>query len=129
YNSAAFRIAEMPNLSSLQRQGEELCLRSDAVTGIMAATSFCMTSRQLRGEGLSVTHNALHSNSTTQGAAPVYYREEVIIFAQLDGQVSIYRMIWTRGEDIGIAGRAILQRTANGSQSRIYRALESWTRR
>lgn len=129
YNSADFRTAEMPNLAGLSRQGDSLCLRSNKVPGIMAATDFCLTSSRYQSPGLTVTHNALSINNTNSGTAPIYYREEVIIFAQLSDRVGLYRMIWTRGQEIGMAGKAVLQRTASGSQSRIYRALEAWSQR
>lgn len=129
YNSEAFRVAEMPNLASLQQSGGTLCLRSDAVTGIVDATDFCLASSRMTADGLTVTHNVLRSNNTAGGAAPVFYREEVIVFAQLDGRVGLHRIIWTRGQEIGMAGRTILQRTATSSQSRVYRALEAWLSR
>lgn len=129
YNSAAFRIAEMPNLAALTRSGSDLCLRSSAVTGIVDANDFCLTSSRTATDTLTVTHNALRTNNTAGGAAPMYYREEVIVFAQLDGQVGLHRITWTRGQDIGMAGRTILQRTASSSQARVYRALEEWLSR
>ena len=125
YNSSAFRTAEMPNLAALHRRGDQICLRSNAVAGVMAATNFCLTSSRMQLDNITVTHNTLTQNNT-ENASPIFYREEIIVFAQLSEQVAIYRMIWTRGQDIGMAGKAILQRTAGNSQSRIYRALENW---
>lgn len=127
YNSAAFRTTEMPNLADLRSQGDQLCLRSNRIPGVVSATDFCLTSSRYQDTGLTVTHNALSINNTDSGAAPVYYREEVIIFAQLSERVGLYRMIWTRGQEIGMAGKTILQRTASSSQSRVYRALEEWS--
>jgi len=129
YHSAAFRTAEMPNLDHVTLSDDQVCLKSGAVPGIIAATDFCLSSSRFDADGLIVTHNALSTNHTANGAAPVYYREEIIVFAQLDDGVGVFRMIWTRGQDIGTAGRTILQRTASSSQSRIYRSLEAWANR
>ncbi|MEL6343654.1 MAG: hypothetical protein AAFV53_11025 [Myxococcota bacterium] len=126
YNSEAFRTAEMPNLSALRRNGDQLCLQSAAVTGVMMATDFCMQSHRMAGADFTVTHNVLSGNNDAAGTAPMFFREEVIVFVQQDAGVGVYRRILTRGEDIGMAGRMVLQRTASMSQSRIYRALETW---
>ena len=129
YLSTAFRLAEMPGLAAVDSRPDGVCLRSGAVPGVLEANDFCLKVSRYAEPGLSVLHAALSENRAGGGAAPMFYREEVLVFAQVGDGVGVYRATWTRGQELGTAGRMLLQRTAASSQTRIYRALETWMAR
>lgn len=129
YLSSAFRLSEMPGLARLEERSDGVCLQTLAVPGVVEANDFCQKVSRYAEPGLSVIHAVLSENRSQGGAAPVYFREEVLVFAQVGEGVGVYRATWTRGQELGTAGRILLQRTASGSQSRIYQSLEAWMQR
>lgn len=128
YHSEAFRLSEMPGLDGLTVTGNTTCLFSDAVPGILSSTRFCLDTNEHAVDGIHLTHAALQENQQPAGQA-VYLREEVVVFAEIPDGVGVYRVTFTRAQDIGSASRMVLERTAKMTQGRIYRSLEEWMRR
>ncbi len=128
YHSEAFRLAEMPGLTSLSITGDTACLFSDAVPGIMASTRFCLRTTEHTDEGLHLTHAALRDNQQPADQT-MYLREEIVVLATIPDGVGIYRVTYTRAQDIGAASRMVLERTASLAQGRLYRSLEEWLAR
>jgi hypothetical protein len=56
----------------------------------------------------------------------VYYRESVVAFVdRAEGGVAVYRIVFTRGKDMGPVQRSILKQVAASSQTKIATALEA----
>lgn len=128
YHSEDFRLAEMPGLDGLTITSGRTCLFSDAVPGILQSTRFCLKTGQRTSEALHLTHAALSENQQPAGQH-MYLREEVVVLATIPDGVGIYRVTYTRAQDIGPAARVVLERTARSTQGRLYRALEEWLSR
>ncbi len=125
YHSAAFRLAEMPGLDDLTITGRTACLYSGAVPGVLSSTRFCLDTEAHTDGEIHLTHAALQKNQLPAGQA-MYLREEIVVFAEIPDGVGVYRVTFTRAQDIGSASRLILERTARMTQGRIYRSLEEW---
>jgi len=125
YHSEAFRLAEMPGLDGLDISGEKTCLFSDSVPGVLRSTRFCLRTGRHNDDSLHLTHAALWENQQPAGQT-MYLREEVVVFATIPEGVGVYRVTFTRAQDIGPAAKMVLERTARVTQGRLYRALEEW---
>ena len=86
---------------------------------------FCLRTGQREEDGLHLTHAALSENQQPAGQT-MYLREEVVVFATIPDGVGVYRITFTRAQDIGPAAKVLLERTARTTQGRLYRALEEW---
>ena len=128
YHSKAFRLAEMPGLDALTISDERTCLFSDAVPGILKSTRFCLRTGRRADTDLHLTHASLWENQQPAGQT-MYLREEIVVFATIPQGVGIYRVTFTRAQDIGPAAKLMLERTARNTQGRLYRALEEWLQR
>lgn len=128
YHSESFRLAEMPGLDALTISNEQTCLFSDAVPGILKSTRFCLRTGQRTDADLHLTHASLWENQQPAGQT-MFLREEVVVFATIPQGVGVYRLTFTRAQDIGPAAKMVLERTARSTQSRLYRALEEWLQR
>ena len=125
YHSEEFRLAEMPGLDGLSISGERTCLFSDSVPGILQSTRFCLKTGQRQDADLHLTHATLLENQQPAGQT-MYLREEIVVLAAIPEGVGVYRVTFTRAQDIGPGARMVLERTANTTQGRLYRALEDW---
>ena len=128
YHSEAFRLAEMPGLDALTISEDRTCLFSDSVPGILKSTRFCLRTGRRADADLHLTHASLWENQQPAGQT-MYLREEVVVFARIPEGVGVYRVTFTRAQDIGPAAKLVLERTARSTQGRLYRALEEWLRR
>ncbi|MFT5680544.1 MAG: hypothetical protein ACI8RZ_001450 [Myxococcota bacterium] len=125
YHSEAFRLAEMPGLDGIDITDNSICLFSDAVPGILSSTRFCLNTDRHTADGLHLTHAALRENQHPAGQT-MFLREEVVVFAAVPDGVGVYRVTFTRAQELGTASKMVLERTAKMAQGRIYRALEEW---
>lgn len=125
YNSRDFRESVMPGLESFDRRGDQVCLETGAVRGIVDRTDICLSARELAGDGVRALHTRLVRSADGDDVQGVYYRESVVAFVDRDeGGVAVYRMVFTRGKDMGPVQRGILKKVAAGSQAKIADALE-----
>ncbi len=126
YNSADFRESVMPGLAAYTRKGDVVCLETGAVRGIVDRTDICLAARELRDDGLHAFHTRLVSSAAGADVQGVYFRESIVAFVdRAEGGVAVYRMVFTRGKDMGPVQRSILKKVAAGSQDKIAEALEA----
>ncbi len=129
YNSQAFREAVMPGLERYWREDENVCLATSAVVGIVGRTEICLASREYGGEGVRAFHTRLVESADAPGAQGVFLRESVVAFVdRAEGGVAVFRIVYTRGKDMGALQRSVLGRVAGGSQEDIAEALEEQLR-
>ena len=125
YNSSSFREAVMPGLESYWRKGDDVCLATAAVTGVVGRTEMCMNARQLSEPGLEAFHTRLISSVDAPLAQGIFLRESVVtMLDRAEGGVAVHRVVYTRGKDLGSLQRAILEKVAGRSQTNIAEALQ-----
>ena len=125
YNTAAFREAVMPGLESYWRKGDDVCIATGAVAGIIDRTETCSTARQFEAAGVRAFHTRMVHSADAPDAQGVFLRESVVAFVdRAEGGVAVLRVVTTRGRDLGPLQRSLLARVAGSSQDRIAAALE-----
>jgi hypothetical protein len=125
YNTASFREAVMPGLESYWRKGDDVCIATGAVTGILDRTETCSATREYTGEGVRAFHTRLVESADAPDAQGVFLRESLVAFVDREeGGVAVFRVVYTRGKDMGALQRSILGRVAGTSQDKIAAALE-----
>ena len=71
-----------------------------------------------------VSHSILKKSEFNSDYQPVYYREEVLVIAQVSEKTTgIYRVTFTRSDDLGMASKFLIQSTVDSSQESIYKGL------
>lgn len=124
YNAASFREAVMPGLESYWRKGDDVCIATGAVAGILDRTETCSATREYKGEGVRAFHTRLVESVDGPDAQGVFLRESLVAFAdRAEGGVAVFRVVYTRGKDMGPVQRSILGRVAGTSQDKIADAL------
>lgn len=125
YNSVAFREDVMPGLESYRREGDDVCLVTGAVTGIVGRTDICLGAREYAGDGVRAFHTRLVRSEDAPEAQGIFLRESLVAFVdRSEGGVAVYRIVYTRGKDMGAVQRSVLGHLAGGAQDRIAEALE-----
>lgn len=126
YNTAAFREAVMPGLESYWWKGDDVCIATSAVAGILDRTEVCSAAREFIGDGVRAFHTRIIESADAPSAQGVFLRESVVAFAdRTEGGVAVLRVVYTRGKDMGAVQRSILGRVAGASQDKIAEALEA----
>jgi len=124
YNSASFREAVMPGLESYWRKGDDVCITTGAVTGIVERTQTCSATRTFSAPGVRAFHAQLVESVDGPDAQGVYLRESVVAFVDQEaGGVAVLRVVITRGKDMGVVQRSLLGTVAASAQDRIAAAL------
>jgi hypothetical protein len=124
YNSEAFRLQVMPGLERYSLEGDQVCIDTGAVMGVVGRTEICLAARGLEGQGVSAFHTRLVHSADEPEAQGIFLRESVVAFVdRAQGGVAVYRVVYTRGKDMGAVQRAVLSRVAGGSQEKIAEAL------
>lgn len=125
YNSASFREAVMPGLESYWRKGDDICITTGAVAGIVERTQTCSATRTFAAPGVRAFHAQLVESVDAPDTQGVYLRESVVAFVdRQDGGVAVLRVVTTRGKDMGMVQRGLLGTVAANAQDRIAAALE-----
>lgn len=125
YNTASFREAVMPGLESYWRKGDDVCIATGAVAGLLERTETCSATREYAGEGVRAFHTRLIESADAPDAQGVFLRESLVAFVDREeGGVAVFRVVYTRGKDMGALQRSILGRVAGSSQDKIADALE-----
>ena len=129
YNSVAFREKVMPGLDRYWREGEGVCLVTNAVLGIVGRTEICLAAREYVGNGVRAFHTRLVESADAPDAQGVFLRESVVAFVdRAEGGVAVYRIVYTRGKDMGVVQRSLLGHAAGSAQDKIADALEEQLR-
>lgn len=125
YQSPVFRLDVMPALEGYQVKGDQQCLRTGGILGIVDPTGFCMQTAELARDGFIVEYGRLVSNDPDPTLSPVWFRESLTAFLALPGGgVAVWRGVWTRARDLGGLQRAMLRTVASGSQDKVMEALK-----
>lgn len=125
YNSVAFREEVMPGLERFWRDGEQVCFTTSAVLGVVGRTETCLEAREYVGEGVRAFHTRLVESADAPEAQGVFLRESVVAFVdRAEGGVAVYRIVYTRGKDMGAVQRSILGHAAGSAQGKIAKELE-----
>jgi hypothetical protein len=125
YNTAAFREAVMPGLESYWRKGDDVCIATGAFAGVVDRTETCSATRQFEGQGVRAFHTRLIESADAPDAQGVFLRESVVAFVdRAEGGVAVFRVVTTRGKDMGAIQRSLLPKVAGTSQDKIAAALE-----
>ncbi len=125
YNSVAFREEVMPGLESFRREGDTVWLTTSAVFGIVGRTEIGLAAREYAGEGIRAFHTRLVRSADAPDAQGVFLRESIDAFVdRAEGGVAVYRLVLTRGKDMGAVQRSLLGHAAGSAQDKIAEALE-----
>ena len=127
FMSSEYRLDVMPRLGRYSHNGQETCIGTEAVPGVLKPSQYCMTVNTLKKTDSIVSHSILNNSTFSSGYQPVYYREEVLVIAAVSSQTTgIYRVTFTRSDDLGMASKFLIQSTVDSSQEAIYSGLEKW---
>lgn len=127
FMSSEYRLDVMPRLGQYSYDGHETCIGTEAVHGVLKPSRYCMAVNTLTRDKSIVSHSILKKSEFNSDYQPVYYREEVLVIAQVSEKTTgIYRVTFTRSDDLGMASKFLIQSTVDSSQESIYKGLERW---
>ena len=119
FMSKDFRVNVMPQVIDFKKTSNGSCVKSSGVTGILLPSEYCTYNRELKDPETIVLYSSLQSAYTDPEHQPLYFREEVIVFSQLDTGVAVYRATFSRSQDLGTTSKYLLRNTVSTSQSKI----------
>ena len=129
FMSKDFRVYVMPQVIDFKKTSNGSCVKSSGVTGILLPSEYCTYNREVKDPDTIVLYSSLQSAYTDPEHQPLYFREEVIVFSQLDTGVAVYRATFSRSQDLGTTSKYLLRNTVSTSQSKIrdsyYERLQS----
>lgn len=129
YMSPDYRLDVMPRLGHYTHSPKETCVGTNAVTGVLKPSSYCLATSEKRLENAIITHSILKTTNKDDAFQQVYYREEVLVIVKVSPEtVGIYRVTFTRSADLGMTSKFLIQSTVDSAQKDIYAGLERWIR-
>jgi hypothetical protein len=129
YMSTDFRLDVMPRVTNVSVNNTGFCVSTEGITGLILPAVQCSQTKIKQQENVIIVHNTLDSVKTGPSYQPLYYREEIIVFAELQNGVALYRGTFTRSEDIGVTSKYVLSNTVESSQNDIRDQYKEWLSR
>ena len=127
FMSSEYRLDVMPRLGDYSHNGSQTCIGTEAVPGVLKPSSYCLSVNTQKTDKSIVSHSILKNSTFNSDHQPVYYREEVLVIAEVSPNTTgIYRVTFTRSDDLGMASKFLIQSTVDSSQGAIYSGLEKW---
>ena len=126
FMSTEFRLDVMPQVVGFTKTGSSSCVQSAGVTGILLPSKYCTYNRHIEDSQSIVVRTSLSSAYTDEAHQPLYFREEVIVFSQLNTGVAVYRATCSRSKDLGTTTKYLLRNTVSSSQSNIRDGYYEW---
>ena len=127
FMSSEYRLDVMPRLGQYSHNGRQTCIGTDAVPGVLKPSHYCLSVQSQKTDSSIISHSILNESTFNSTHQPVYYREEVLVIAKVSSDVTgIYRVTFTRSDDLGMASKFLIQSTVDSSQESIYSGLEKW---
>jgi hypothetical protein len=123
YMGVSFRETAMPGMASYTTSETGSCTLSDSIAGLMLATEYCSHFSKKTEGGMITVYGTLSSSAQGPKRQPIYLRDEIIFFAPIGDDVLLYRLTYTRGQDLGAVGKYFLSKTMVIGQNSIEDAL------
>ena len=129
YMSEEFRVSVMPQVISFSQKGTLSCSEGEGVFGILKASKYCFQNKEQRSNTSILIRNSFHSVEQGIDWQPYYFREEILLFVQMNDGVGLYRATFTRSDDLGTTSKYLLRNTVDSSQSNIRDQYYEWLTR
>lgn len=129
FMDSAFRKATVPQLNYSRVTGNRICEKASAFPLVASAVDYCLdftthTQNELASgtQQIVSTFSALSANGDE--TQPVYFREDLITFADTASGVIAHYVIYIRGQDIAGFFRPFIQIRVSGSEMEAFRKLD-----
>lgn len=126
FMSPDFREDVMPQVIKFTNNNHISCVQSEGITGLLKPSQYCSKDHVLHLENAILLRSSLKTVEQGSAFQPLYIREDVMLFVQMQDGVGVYRGSFTRSDELGSTGKYILRSTVESSQNNIRNEYYEW---
>jgi hypothetical protein len=118
FTSPEFRSSQESRIRTIREEGDESCVETGAVPGLLSPSHACNRIRRLVHARVASEHSQAIRNAGGDGFQPVYLKESLKTFVEIPGGLAVHYIHYSRTADIGGVERWVAARRIRASEAR-----------